>query len=346
MKINQAKTTIVDVAGEAGVSPMTVSRALHRPELVAPATREKVLEVCERLNYRPNASARSLRTKRSNQIGVVIPDWRNPFWIDVVSGIEEVLTEEGLQPLIANTNEERERLMLQVDAMLSRTVDGLLIAPTEGSAPLIQDLQHSGKPVVVIDRLPEGISSVDRVVIDNEAGAYKATCHLLDQGHERIGLLAGNVNLDTGKQRLDGYCQALREHGLDTKNRWIRTAETNAALVGKHVGYSGALDFLNMDDSPTAILCTSNTIAIGALTALQERGTRIPEDMSVVSFGDMEWTSLLNPPLTVVTQPTVEMGRQAASVLLNRLKSKSDQFGNIQTVLEPQLIVRGSSIKK
>jgi LacI family transcriptional regulator len=276
----------------------------------------------------------------------VIPDWRNPFWIDVVSGVEEVLTEEGLQPLIANTNEERERLMLQVDAMLSRTVDGLIIAPTEGSASLIQNLQYSGKPVVVIDRLPEGLSGVDRVVIDNEAGAYQAVVHLLDQGHQRVGLLAGNVNLDSGQQRLDGYCRALREHGLDKKNRWIRTAETNAALVGKQVGYSGMLDFLDMDDGPTAILCTSNTISIGALMALQERGTCIPEEMSIVSFGDMEWTSLLNPPLTVVTQPTFEMGRQAARVLIIRLSGESDHFGNIQTVLEPQLIVRGSSIKR
>ncbi len=323
---------------------MTVSRALHRSELVAPATREKVLEVCKRLNYRPNASARSLRTKRSHQVGVVIPDWRNPFWIDVVSGIEEVLTEEGLQPLIANSNEERERLVLQIDAMLSRIVDGLLIAPTEASASQIQDLQFSGKPVVVIDRLPEGLSGVDSVVIDNEAGAYQATLHLLEQGHQRIGLLAGNINLDTGQQRLDGYCRALRQHGLDQKDRWIRTAETNAALVGKQVGYNGTLDFLHMDDRPTALLCTSNTIAIGALMALQERGIDIPEELAIVSFGDVEWTSLLNPPLTVVTQPTIEMGRQAARVLISRLKGDSDRLGKIRTVLEPQLIVRGSSL--
>jgi LacI family transcriptional regulator len=340
------KYTIVDVSREAGVSPMTVSRTLHRPELVAPATRKKVLAVCERLNYRPNASARSLRTKRSHQVGVVIPDWRNPFWIDVVSGIEEVLTEEGLQPLIANTNEELEHLMPRVNTMLSRMVDGLLIAPTEGSASQIQDLQFSGKPVVIIDRLPKGISGLDSVVIDNEAGAYQATLHLLDQGHRRIGLLAGNVNLDTGQQRLDGYCRALQEHGLDKKNRWIRTADTNAALVGKQIGYSGALDFLSMDDSPTALLCTSNTIAIGALMALQELGTRIPEEMSIVSFGNMEWTSLLNPPLTVVTQPTLEMGRQAARVLISRLKGDADHLGKIRTVLEPKLIVRESSIKR
>jgi len=346
MKSQMSKPTVIDVAREAGVSPMTVSRALHRPEKVAPSTRIKVLEVCERLNYRPNASARSLRTKTSHQVGVIIPDWRNPFWIDVVSGIEEVLTQAGFQPLIANSNEEPEQELLQVEAMLSRSVDGLLIAPTDGNADTIQELQKAGHRLVVIDRLPEGLEDIDCVTIDNEAGAYKATRHLLEQGHRRIGLLVGNVNLDTGQQRLDGYCRALREWDVVPNEQLLRTAETNAALVGKKVGYEGTLHFLGMDNHPTALLCTSSTIAIGALMALQEQQVAVPAEMAFVTFGNMDWTSLVTPSLSVITQPTVEMGLQAAQMVLDHLHARlRGPYARKQIILEPKLIIRGSSAR-
>jgi DNA-binding LacI/PurR family transcriptional regulator len=264
----------------------------------------------------------------------------------VVSGIEEVLTQAGFQLLIANSNEQNEQQKLQLEAVLSRSVDGLLIAPSDGSGVMIRDLQAMDTPIVVIDRLPEGLADVSCVTIDNETGAYKATRHLIDEGHSRIGLLAGNVNLDTGRQRLDGYCHALRERGLSEDHELIRTAETNAALVGKQVGYKGTLEFLEMDDVPTALLCTSNTIAIGALEALQRCQVRIPEEMAIVSFGNMEWTSLLTPPLTVVTQPTLEMGRQAANMLLNRLGVEPYDLHKDHIVLDPRLIKRASSVPR
>jgi DNA-binding LacI/PurR family transcriptional regulator len=326
---------------------MTVSRALHKPDKVAPDTRNRILEACKRLNYRPNASARSLRTRISHQVGVIIPDWQNPFWIDVVSGIEAILTQAGFQLLIANSNEEAGRQALEIDALLSRSVDGLLIAPAVNSAPTIHELLDAGSKVVVIDRLPPSLNGLNCVTIDNAVGAYKATRHLIDQGHRRIGLLAGNINLDTGQQRLDGYRQALQEQGLTVKDQWIRTAETNAALVGKQIGYQGTLEFLDMADSPTALLCTSNTIVIGALLALQERQIQIPQEMAIVSFGNMEWTPLLTPPLTVVTQPTFAMGCRAAQMLLdNLLPEPTAEPVRSKILLQPELIIRGSSIQK
>lgn len=334
---------------------MTVSRALNRPEIVADDTRHKILEVCERLNYRPNANARSLRTNTSHQVGVIIPDWRNAFWIDVVSGIEAVLTGAGFQLLIANSNEQGRREELQIEAMLSQSVDGLLIAPSDGapsgdSLSRIDELLAAGMPLVIIDRLPAGIANVSCVTIDNESGAYKATRHLLSAGHRRIGLLAGNINLDTGQQRVDGYLRGLKEPGLAVDEQLIRTAETNAALVGREVGFSSTLEFLDMDNAPTALLCTSNTIAIGAIAALQERRVQIPEEMAIVSFGDMEWTTLLSPPLTVITQPTIEMGRQAGLMLLEYLEDVPEDGHKRhrkqrRIVLEPQLIVRASSVR-
>jgi LacI family transcriptional regulator len=344
MSLATSKLTIKHVAREAGVSPMTVSRTLHQPEQVAPITRAKVLEVCERLNYRPNASARNLRTKISHQVGVIIPDLRNAFWIDVVSGIEEVMTASGFDLLIGNSNEQLQRLTSQTNTMLSRLVDGLLIAPTVGSTRLIQNLQREGKNIVLIDRLPSGLNGIDYVGIDNEAGAYKATMHLIEAGHERIGLLAGNVNLNTGGQRLAGYRRALSEQGLPERHQWIRTAKTDVALVGKQVGYEGTLEFIDMADRPTALLCTSNTIMIGALMALQEQKVQIPADMALVSFGNKEWTALLTPPLTVITQSTFEVGRQAARILIDHITRNPTELAPKHIVLDPQLIIRGSSV--
>jgi LacI family transcriptional regulator len=340
-----AKVTIKDVARAAGVSPMTASRALHRPEQVAPATRARVLKVCQRLNYRPNASARTLRTRVSKHVGVIVPDLRNAFWIEVLSGIEPVLAEAGFDLLIANSNEELGRLTSSVHAMASRLVDGLLIAPTVGSTGLIQSLQRDALPLVLLDRRPAGLRGAHSVVIDNEAGAFAATRHLIEAGHERIGLLAGNINLDTGRQRLNGYRRALRAAGLPARPEYIRTAETNAALVGRLVGYAGSLELLDMPDGPTAILCTSGTIGVGAISALQERRVCIPDDVALVTFGDPEWAVLVSPPLTVVTQPTFELGQQAACILLDQLAGKRPATAPMQVILEPQLRVRASSYR-
>lgn len=346
MSSQGVKSTIKDVAQAAGVSPMTASRAIHHPEQVAPATRARVLKAREHLNYRPNASARSLRTRISKQVGILIPDLRNVFWIDVVGGVEAVMTESGFDLLIGNSNEELSRLTSQANAMVSRLVDGLLVAPTVGSTALLQSLQREGHPLVVLDRQPPGLSGMHCVAIDNEAGAYAATHHLIEAGHARIGLLAGNINLDTGRQRLNGYERALRERGWSAQPTYIRTAETNAALVGKQVGYQGVLELIDMDRSPTAILCTSSTIALGALMALQERKVRIPDDIALVTFGNTDWTVLVNPPLTVVTQPTVELGCQAAHLLITHLSGKRPEPGPTQIILKPQLIIRESSARR
>jgi DNA-binding LacI/PurR family transcriptional regulator len=337
------RTTIKDVARQAGVSPMTASRALHRPELVAPATRARVLAACDKLHYRPNESARLLRTNKSKQVGLVIPDMRNAFWIDVIAGAEEVITQAGFELLIGNSGEEADRLTAQTNAMLSRQVAGLLVAPTVNSGPFIRSLVRAGHTLVLVDRLPEGVEGIPSVVIDNETGAYRATRHLIEAGHERIGLLAGNVNLDTGQQRLDGYSRALVESGLPIRPEWIRTARTNAAMVGKQVGYASTLELLDVPAGPTALLCTSNTIAIGALLALQERCVAIPDTMALVSFGNTEWSVLVTPALTVITQPTAELGREAGRMLLACVAGKPPVQQHLS--LEPELIVRGSSIR-
>jgi LacI family transcriptional regulator len=196
---------------------------------------------------------------------------------------------------------------------------------------------------VLLDRRPAGLRAAHSVVIDNEAGAFAATRHLIEAGHERIGLLAGNINLDTGRQRLNGYRRALRAAGLPARPEYIRTAQTNAALVGRLVGYAGGLELLDMPGGPTAILCTSGTIGVGAVSALQERRVRVPNDVALVTFGDPEWAVLVNPPLTVVTQPTFELGQQAARLLMDQLNGARPAAAPARIVLEPQLRVRASS---
>jgi DNA-binding LacI/PurR family transcriptional regulator len=264
----------------------------------------------------------------------------------VVCGIEQVTTEAGFDLLVGNSNEELDRLTSSAHTMASRLADGLLIAPTVGSTNLIRSLQQEGHTLVLLDRRPAGLSASHSVVIDNEAGAFAATRHLIDAGHKRIGLLAGNTNLDTGRQRLNGYRRALRSAGLPLRPEYVRTAETNAALVGRQVGYAGGLELLAMPRGPTAMLCTSSTIAVGALSALHERRVQIPDEVALVTFGDPEWAVLVNPPLTVVTQPSFELGRQAALILLDQLSGKRSRAVPTHVVLEPQLLVRASSASK
>ena len=344
------QATLKQVARAAGVSPMTVSRALHNPDQVAAATCARVLKACRRLNYRPNVSARTLRTRISHHVGVLVPDLKNTFWIDVLSGVEQVITEAGFDLLIGNSNEDPARMVTSVDTMVSRAVDGLLLAPTVGSAALIQGLHQEGQPLVLLDRRLAGLESLSCVVIDNEAGAYAATRHLMEVGHTRIGLLAGNINLDTGRQRLNGFRRALRKARRPISANDIRSAKTNAALVGRQVGYQGTLEFINRRDRPTAILCTSSTIAVGALSALQEQHVQIPGQMALVTFGNPDWTLLVDPPLTVVTQPTVEMGRQAARILIEALRggrengtAEAEAHAAAHIILQPELLIRASS---
>ncbi len=325
--------TSQDVARKAGVSVATVSRVLNDSPHVTQRARDLVLSAVKELNYQPNRTAQRLRAGHSHVVGLIISDIQNPFFTSVVRGIEDVAYHHGYSIVLCNSDEDIQKEQLYIDVLSSERVAGVIIVPTgkDCCTPLL-NLQM---PIVMMDRVVPGIAA-DSVVLDNAAGAYAATRHLIELGHRRIGLIAAPAGPSVGIERQRGYEQALRDHGLP-----VDLALICAGDFKESGGHAAAHALLDLKPRPTAIFAANNLMTMGAFQAISEKGLRIPGDISVVGFDDMPWLALLAPPLTAVRQPTYEIGAQAAGLLFARL---SDHTAPIQTrVLEPELIVRGST---
>lgn len=328
------KFTIKDVAKRANVSTATVSRVLAGSNLVSEDLRQRVLESIEALDYIPNQVGRSLRRQTTNIVGLVITDIQNPFFTSILRGAQDVFHEHKLVVLTANSDENPAQELLQLQILRSQGVRGLIFAPSRSDYFGLEYL-FTGMAVVAIDRMPVNIN-VDSVVVDNLAGAKAATQHLLDLGHRRIGFIAGISKVTTGKDRLRGYLEALREAGLHRNDELIQDGSFLQAG-----GYTAMSNLLDLPVPPTAIVSSNNLMSLGALQALQERCVKIPADMAIVGFDDMPWAMCLQPPLTVVAQPTYEIGRQAALLLLERFENPATPARSL--VLDTQLIVRAST---
>jgi len=327
--------TLKDVARQAGVSVATASRALGGYGYVSPETRSKVLRAARLLDYHPNALARSMVKKRTHTLGVVVSDNANPFFAAVVRGIEDVVHRHGYAVILCNADEDPEKEEMYLRILREKRVDGLLLAPSGEAGRFLRAWAREGLPLVLIDRKIEGIAA-DAVIVDNRSGAKEAVAHLIGLGHRRIGTICGPQQVYTGFERLQGYLEALREARIPVEKDLIREGNFK-----QDSGYRLAREFLEMDDPPTALFVANNLMTIGALLALREAGVRIPQDMAVVGFDDMEWASILTPPLTAVAQPAYALGANAAQLLIQRLlRGPSPQPQEI--VLKTRLVVRES----
>ncbi len=323
---------IQDVAKLAGVSTATVSRHLagervRRTEAVADAVRQ--------LGFRPSPTARGLRMGRHMAVGVVVPDIANPFFAAVTRGIENILTPAGLQVALANSGENVER---EADLVvnLQRRVDGVILAPaTEtGSAP--DYLAAAGTPVVFIDRALRENTIFDVVEVDNLAGAATAATHLVELGHRSIGMISGPLTSTPGRERHEGMLARLAEHGTPMRPEHIVIADF------KESGGNRAMrQLIEQPDRPTAVFIANNLMSIGALKAVREAGLRLPHDLSVIGFDDLDLGPLLDPPYTVIDRPTITQGEVAARLMLERLLERDRPQQSL--VLPVELIVRGST---
>ena len=328
-------STSEDVAKKAGVSVATVSRVLNDSPHVSPAVRRKVLRAAKALNYQPNRTAQRLRAKRSHVIGLVISDIQNPFFTSVVRGIEDVAYKHDYSVVLCNSDEDPEKERLYINVMRAEAVGGVILASTTETNPLVADLFDHDIPVVAIDRRIKD-KRVDAVLAANAQGAFEAVSHLIALGHRRIGFVGLPLTRTTGKERYDGYARALRAHGLSVSRQLVRIADAK-----QQGGYQRAIDLMTERPSITALFVANNLMTLGALSAIRERGMKIPDDISVVGFDDMPWATLLEPPLTAVAQPTYELGQRAAELLLERLKQPQKPAAQIE--LKTSLIVRGST---
>jgi LacI family transcriptional regulator len=330
-------TTIHDVAQRAGVSPITVSRVINHSGYASRETRERVEAAVAELGYVPNRLARSLRSKRTHTLALVITDITNPFFTTVARGVEDTASDAGYTVIFCNTDESESEEKKYLQVLLQQQVDGILLVPARSTPDSIDMIRKQNTPVVVLDRRLLSGTDVDTVRCENELGAYQLVRLLLELGHQSVALLSGPLGVSTAEDRLAGYRRAMREAGLDDRAQTI--------IYGSFTQVSGIemmRQLLDQTPRPTAVFAANNLIGIGALHAIQQAGLRVPEDVALVSFDDLPPTLLTSPFFTVAAQPAYEMGRRATQLLLARLADAAIEPSQ-EIVLPTELIVRQSS---
>jgi LacI family transcriptional regulator len=332
------RATLRDVARIAGVHPGTVSRALNpaTEALVRVETVQRVRQVAEELGYRPNPLARGLKTNRSYTVGVIVPDIQNPLFPPIIRGLDDRLGEAGYTPLIANTDNDPARERIDFEAMRTRAVDGFITATARLDHELLDEVAALGTPLVLVNRrVADG--SLPSATADDRAGVRLAVEHLVALGHTRIAHLGGPQEVSTGRQRLEGFREAMAPAGLDASMTRVGRAFTEPE------GARLCAELLDAGEPVTAIVAGNDLMALGCYDVFAERGIACPADISVVGFNDMPFVDRFAPPLTTVRIPHYEIGVAAAQLLLDRLQSAQD--GPTEVVLPAKLIVRGSTAR-
>ena len=330
--------TIEDIAKRSGFSVSTVSRVLNKKaskHRISDKTQQLILKVAEELKYRPNQLARSLRLKRTHTIGLVVPDISNPFFAYVTRSVQTSVYRIGYSLVVCDTDENLALEIEHTNLLLSKGVDGLIIMPVGQKCDHLRRVMKEGVPFVLVDRSFDDLDA-DAVIVDNYKGAYEAVEHLIFHGHRRIGIIQGLPNTSTSVRRLQGYKDALRKHGIPI---------VEDIIVGdsfrQENGYLETKVLLSMPDPPTAIFATSDLITLGVLEAINEEGLRIPDDISLVVFDDVDFGPFLKCPLTTVAQPKEIMGELAVKILIERIRDSRRKEGK-RIVLKPTLVVRSS----
>jgi LacI family transcriptional regulator len=344
MKFNQV--TIKDIARELGISPSTVSRALKDHPDISAETKKAVNELADRLNYQPNIVALSLRQKKTNTIGVVIPEIVNTFFSTVISGIEDVAYEGGYSVILAQSNESYQREVTDMKALFNSRVDGMLLSLSRETTNFdhIESIISKGVPIVLYDRFYNN-PNMSKVIVDDYVGAKEAVLHLIDQGCKRIAHLEGAPNLIISKDRLKGYQDALSESNLEIRENYTVVCPNNSFEEGQRA----AQKLLSLSVPPDAIFASNDPMAMGAILAIKEKGLRIPEDVAVVGFSNYFFAQITDPSLTSVDQPGFEMGQEAARLLIRQIELKDkdqDDPAPETKVLKTKLIIRNSSLRK
>jgi LacI family transcriptional regulator len=305
--------TMADVARVAGVSVSTVSHVVNKTRPVRPDTRAQVLAAISDTGYTQNTIARALATASTTSIGMAMSVISNPHFAELAHAIEAGATAAGYTLLFGDTHDEPGPERRIVDALRSRRVDGLILAPSPGAAAeTLPRLAAEGFPAVLIDRLVD--PGFDQVGTENEAPTAELVGHLVAHGHRRIGLVSGRDGLSTSAERIAGYRRGLAEHGLP--------ADPDLLVSGgsrPNVATAATERLLALADPPTALVVGNNTMTIGAMRALRAAGRRVPDDLALVAFDDFEWADLFSPRLTTVAQPCAEIGAHAVRLLLSRL---------------------------
>lgn len=333
------KVTIADVAKKAGVSKTTVSRILngnfkHNTE----DTIATVLKVVEELEYRPNALAKGLKSMKTNVIGIVLSNFKNDFWFNVLEGVEDTCKNKGYNLMICNSDGDFELEEQYIREFQMRQVDGIIINPTAENFNLYEELANDNYPMVVMNRKLPNINA-HHVVVNNVKGGFLATNHLLENGRKHIvALTYKNENISTWKERIEGYQDALKEAGFSKSTQKI--IEIDDVSTTKQTIET----YLESNPEVDAIFSTNNMLTLNLLEVLKKLNKKIPKDISLIGYDETKWAKHLNPPLTTIKQPAYELGKESATLLIEGIQQKgNNSIKNI--IFQPELLVRESSTK-
>ena len=335
------RPTQADVARLAAVSQPVVSYVLsgNPAAPVAPGTRDRVLKAIAALGYVPDHTARSLRRRSTLTIAAIIPDITNPFYPAFARAVQDAAEHAGYDLITYNTDGDAERERKCLRAALAGRVDGIIVTPLRISSDECLPLLDQGIAVVALTtlRLPATAAPLDTVGIDNVAAARAAVTYLIERGHQRIGMVAGESGTPPREDRVLGYTEALRDHGLSFDRMLVRGGSFN-----EDGGYAATQELLRLAERPTAIFAANDLMAMGALIALREAGLRVPDDIALVGFDDIPAARLMDPPLTTVAQFPERLGARAAALLLERLAGAGSANGQ-HVVMPFELVVRLST---
>lgn len=326
--------TVQDIATRAGVSRATAARALASSGHVSEEARKAVAQAAKMLAYVPNDVARSLRTRRSKVLGLLISDAANPFYAEIADNVTAMARPAGYHVMLCTSGDNPTVEAEYLDLLARTRVDGVIITPTPKAAPRLRLLIDRGIMIVQIDRvaLQRKVSSV---IVDNEQGARLAVQHLIDAGHERIALITGSTDIMSARARLVGYANTLKANRIAVRDELVRPG----SFLADH-GRQATLELLKLEQRPTAIFAANNLLAEWCYLTLREEGIRVPEDVSLVAFDEVPWMRIVGPPLTTVRQPVAEMARAAAGMLLGGLSGSPMETK--RQMFKTELLIRGS----
>ncbi|GAA4067057.1 LacI family DNA-binding transcriptional regulator [Nonomuraea soli] len=308
-----SRITIKDVAELADVSPATVSRVLNHGPTVAEDLRDRVMAAIRQLGYRPNSQARFLRTRATTVLGLIISDITNPFFTSMVRGAEDAASKAGYSVVLANTDEDLDKERRYIEVAAAENMAGVILSPASATRTSIELLLERGVPVVTVDRRLQ-TAKVDRVGVNNVRAAQEAVIRLVDQGCRRIGFIAGPAEVTTAADRLSGYKHGLRASGLPFSRELVVRGDYR--IEG---GRAAAATLMRLDPRPDALFVSNNLMTLGAVMTLRDLGLSYPSDIKLAAFDDMSWTLGLSDTMTLISQPTYEIGRQACELLLRRI---------------------------
>ncbi len=331
------KVTIKDIARMANVSHTTVSRALNDKSRIRNETKERILSIVRELNYQPNFIARSLVMRRTRTLGLVITTIANPFYTELSLGIESMARSLGYNIILSFTHSDLSIEKESIDMLRSKGVDGIIFSSAHMEDPNIVKLAEDEFPIVLVNRKtyhPLVKEKVDYVGVDNLLGGFMAVEHLIKLGHEKIGVIGGSSESSVGFERLEGGKKALETYGLKPMPQYF--LEGNFL---RESGYQGGIRFLSLSEPPSAIFATNDYMALGVYQACIEKGLKVPEDIAIMGFNDIEFTAMKGIELTTIGQKTYEMGAIAVKTLVERIERKKTE-ATIEIFLEPELVVR------